>query len=152
MAIEKIVLIFALLGSALYVFEKAVAIIAAAIGRVKAVAPANPAPATKQEPKLEQQQLIPAQSRDQIARMLGLLESLTIANEEMKDNQAELLQRIATLESAQAAPKETALKETAPKRARAKKATGLGTSLEEGLIAAGFTHRSEEDRGFEVIS
>ena len=147
MAIEKIVLIFALLGSALYVFEKAVAIIAAAIGRVKAVAPANPAPATKQEPKLEQQQLIPAQSQDQIARMLDLLQLLTIANEEMKDNQAELLQRIATLESAQAAPKETA-----PKRARAKKATGLGTSLEEGLIAAGFTHRSEEDHGFEVIS
>ena len=148
MAIEKIVLIFALLGSALYVFEKAVAIIAAAIGRVKAAPTANPAPATKQDPKLEQQQLIPAQSRDQISWMLGMLESLTIANEEMKDTNAELLQRIGALEAAHAAPQV----QPTPKRARAKKVTASAAHEATMPIGPGYTLRSEDRGEFEVIS
>ncbi len=149
MATEKIVLIFALLGSALYVFEKAVAIIAAAIRNVKATPVAAPNSVLKQEPKMDQQQqLIPAQSRDQIARMLGLLESLAVANEEMKDTQAELLQRIAALEAAPATPKVQA-----QKRSRAKKMAPTTAVQENGeAVGVGYTLRSEDRSDFEVIS
>ncbi len=109
MALEKIVLIFALFGSAKVALD-------VIISAVKAASATNEQPTPSDEKSLND--------------AIGLLESLSLANEQLRDSNAKLLKRIDELEVnvsvLQAKP--------AVKRSRSAK---IGT--EKSAVAPGFT-------------
>lgn len=125
MSIDKLVLIFALLGSAMKVVEVIAAMIGSAIARSKAqaVAEAKDESSASAPAKVQgkPQQAAPVlKLEDQLARMMVLLESTQLASEEMKDKQADLLSRLEAAEQELATAKAAAVKSPRP---RARKST-----------------------------
>lgn len=122
MSPEKLVLIFALLGSAIKVVEVVVAMFVSASARAKAKTEANDASGATTPAKAQGRPIQASPTlkpEDQLARMMVLLESAQLATEEMKDKQADLLSRLETAEKELAAAKAPAK----ASRPRARKST-----------------------------
>ena len=156
MSIEKIVLIFALLGSAKVVLDMVASVIASAVAK-KVPAPAAPLASRSlfqqqvppsQEAARTEPTMLPAQSQDKISRMLGLMEAVVVSNEALKDQNEELVRRVSALEAALAKPK-------APRATKARQQTETAAapaipSQPEGSIPLGPDMYAGSDR-FEIV-